>query len=278
MSGNEFHPGSLGFYSQEDLAYLLDVSPRSVRDWLSKGEAPEKYATAIFKAGGETYFPIDAPPGTDVISAVAWNALDLLRRGKPEVAAYISYPERGRNWKTGEEKALRPLERAYLDLAVGIAWVRSPAATSIGFELMTRLRRIAGRAYRTTEPDELQYWRYVYILAANYSLLRVWAKREIQFRASKKNQKRLCTFCKGLLELALGKPPRYIKVLSAWNSAQFAAIANDTGLFIDALDAIEKNHCNPIKYVIAKLKRDKDTAPMLNDARVATFISRINHK
>ena len=277
MSGNEFHPGSLGFYSQEDLAYLLDVSPRSVRDWLSKGEAPEKYATAMFKAGGETYFPIDAPPGTDVISAVAWNALDLLRRGKPEVAAYINYPERGRNWKTGEEKVLRPLERAYLDLAVGIAWVRSPAATSIGFELMTRLRRIAGRAYRTTEPDELQYWRYVYILAANYSLLRVWAKREIQFRASKKNQKRLCTFCKGLLELALGKPPRYIKVLSAWNSAQFAAIANDTGLFIDALDAIEKNHCNPMKYVIAKLKRDKDTAPMLNDARVATFISRIKY-
>src|SRR5688572_31096643 len=26
MSGNEFHLGSLGFYSQEDLAYFLDVS------------------------------------------------------------------------------------------------------------------------------------------------------------------------------------------------------------------------------------------------------------
>jgi hypothetical protein len=276
MSGYAFHLGSLGFYSQEDLAYFLDVSPRSVRDWLSKGEAPEKYANAISKAGGNTYFPMDAPPSTDVIGTVAWNALDLLRRGKPEVAAYINYPERGRNWKTGEEKSLRPLERAYLDLALGIAWVRSPGATGIGFESMAHLRRIAGRAYRTTEPDERQYWRYVYILAANYSLIWGWAKRETQFRTSKKNQKLLCTFCRKLLEMALGKPPRYIKVLSAWHSAQFAALANDTGLFIDALDAIEKNHCNPMKYVIAKLKRDKDTAPMLNERRVATFVSRIN--
>lgn len=277
--GITFTDGSLGFYrTPEDAELWFDRTARAIRNYLSKSKAPKTLGPRIKDARDTFHFPLDEPPEAAIIGLSAHAAISELRRGNPETAEALSAralsddPE----WDTGKPPALKPLQRNWSKLVNGIAWIRHPRAElrEAGYKIVRSVRRAAGRVLREksdSHPDR-DYWVYLHIMASNYALVGMAIRFDAKIRAGGTAQKWLMDHCHALLGEAKKTSFGYSTALVAWNNCQFAAMARDIGVFIDAMDHLFEYYGKD--RILPMLEDDDDTLAMLKESRVATVIER----
>jgi hypothetical protein len=274
-----FSSDAVGFFKHKnDFARWIGVTPRTLLNWIDRQEAPRLYEGKIQDAGNVYHFPIDPPPASNVIGKSAYTAIDALRRGDYEVAEAISFKalNDGADWHLGRPSSPQPLEAGYLRLANAVAWVRSPSrdGQSRGYDALRALRRSVHRKKLDNGDTKFQYWFYLTVISTCYALVRLAIRWEERIRSNSHVRARVMRLCKVLLESTKSVRGEYVTALVAWNVAQFAALDNDEGMFIDALERLVRVYGGEADRIIGFLNRDDDTRNIMKSTRVRRFIER----
>lgn len=284
-------PFTLGFFTREIAAVLLNLTERRVIDFLKIGRIPAKYQKLVRKMGDLTIFPTEAPPPEYMIGTHAYLGIEALREDKPEIAeALAARALKGeRDFETGKPLETTDLQMFYARLVQGMAWSQSPKWGEVP-DGLPALKQLHDEviAYMTKHAIDKHHrywkaWRYLKVACVAFAAAYYVAKIGLGFftgsnlaklykRAPKVGQrnhrKEAAKFLLDRMALFEAEEQCYkhesiMSVRLAWNIAQLAALADNSEIFLHCFKVLKEHYDGPVANLVAILNEDNDTGPML---------------